>query len=123
MRRGEVEQFFDLSFHLGFTDRATGIRRGSDQSLLDRCCVTGDPPANGSACVNRLCPLTPVIVQPGRLRRRAHRILERPFRYLSPGQGVDVAVLGTGIDAAHPDFAGRMAAAESCATWPWTCDS
>ncbi|MGW2050275.1 S8 family serine peptidase [Streptomyces sp. NPDC001858] len=29
------------------------------------------------------------------------------------GQGVDVAVLDTGIDAAHPDFAGRIAAAES----------
>ncbi|MFJ3140420.1 S8 family serine peptidase [Streptomyces sp. NPDC086843] len=29
------------------------------------------------------------------------------------GQGVDVAVLDTGIDAEHPDFAGRIAAAES----------
>ncbi|MGV9703090.1 S8 family serine peptidase [Streptomyces sp. NPDC003483] len=29
------------------------------------------------------------------------------------GQGVDVAVLDTGIDAAHPDFAGRIAASES----------
>ncbi|MEU6519930.1 S8 family serine peptidase [Streptomyces sp. NPDC046978] len=29
------------------------------------------------------------------------------------GQGVDVAVLDTGIDAAHPDFAGRIAATES----------
>ncbi|WP_351231455.1 S8 family serine peptidase [Streptomyces sp. NPDC002133] len=29
------------------------------------------------------------------------------------GQGVDVAVLDTGIDAAHPDFAGRIKAAES----------
>ncbi|MFF0143200.1 S8 family serine peptidase [Streptomyces sp. NPDC005227] len=29
------------------------------------------------------------------------------------GQGVDVAVLDTGIDAAHPDFAGRIAAAQS----------
>ncbi|MDX3098447.1 S8 family serine peptidase [Streptomyces sp. ME19-03-3] len=29
------------------------------------------------------------------------------------GQGVDVAVLDTGIDAAHRDFAGRIAAAES----------
>ncbi|MFE9611817.1 S8 family serine peptidase [Streptomyces sp. NPDC006012] len=29
------------------------------------------------------------------------------------GQGVDVAVLDTGIDAEHPDFAGRIAAAQS----------
>ncbi|MFG2305554.1 S8 family serine peptidase [Actinacidiphila glaucinigra] len=29
------------------------------------------------------------------------------------GQGVDVAVLDTGIDAAHPDFAGRIAATQS----------
>ncbi|MFF7679048.1 S8 family serine peptidase [Actinacidiphila glaucinigra] len=29
------------------------------------------------------------------------------------GQGVDVAVLDTGIDAAHPDFAGRIAASQS----------
>ncbi|MFI9041078.1 S8 family serine peptidase [Streptomyces sp. NPDC053726] len=29
------------------------------------------------------------------------------------GQGVDVAVLDTGIDAAHPDFAGRIVATES----------
>ncbi|MEU9384963.1 S8 family serine peptidase, partial [Streptomyces sp. NPDC048279] len=29
------------------------------------------------------------------------------------GQGVDVAVLDTGIDAAHPDFAGRIAASRS----------
>ncbi|MFG3585962.1 S8 family serine peptidase [Streptomyces sp. NPDC047990] len=29
------------------------------------------------------------------------------------GQGVDVAVLDTGIDAAHPDFAGRIAVSES----------
>ncbi|MGW3600920.1 S8 family serine peptidase, partial [Streptomyces sp. NPDC005167] len=29
------------------------------------------------------------------------------------GQGVDVAVLDTGIDAEHPDFAGRIAATES----------
>ncbi|MFJ5272745.1 S8 family serine peptidase [Streptomyces sp. NPDC088358] len=29
------------------------------------------------------------------------------------GEGVDVAVLDTGIDAAHPDFAGRIAASES----------
>ncbi|WP_431945256.1 S8 family serine peptidase [Actinacidiphila sp. bgisy167] len=29
------------------------------------------------------------------------------------GQGVDVAVLDTGIDAAHPDFAGRIAEAQS----------
>ncbi|MEU4292125.1 S8 family serine peptidase [Kribbella sp. NPDC026596] len=29
------------------------------------------------------------------------------------GQGVDVAVLDTGIDAAHPDFGGRIAAATS----------
>lgn len=29
------------------------------------------------------------------------------------GQGIDVAVLDTGIDAAHPDFAGRIAASES----------
>ena len=29
------------------------------------------------------------------------------------GQGVDVAVLDTGIDAAHPDFGGRIAATAS----------
>ncbi|MFF0264317.1 S8 family serine peptidase [Kribbella sp. NPDC004536] len=29
------------------------------------------------------------------------------------GQGVDVAVLDTGVDAAHPDFGGRIAASES----------
>ncbi|GAA0962937.1 S8 family serine peptidase [Kribbella koreensis] len=29
------------------------------------------------------------------------------------GQGVDVAVLDTGIDAAHPDFGGRIAASQS----------